>query len=241
MSSSFPEVGEVWRNHISQVDAIVAKVEGSLVTFVSLTGVRFPLQFNSKASEGIWELRDEVPDRHYVVNYQECSHLGCKQKAFIQYERLLTQLPEVVCPLHIPKGVQSSLVIRGLCPIETVSFEGQVCTQCGGDATEVLNALPIEHQEDSFWNCQKCGRWWVHTAFELDLDKFVSSPEPDRLLEDLYPSGYEFCSIEINKDLNDTELKDKFFDIYVKPCLGATLKGPRSLTLYDYVKLDDDF
>jgi len=237
MSSSFPEVGEVWRNHLSQVDAIVAKVEGSLVTFVSLTGVRFPLQFNAKACEGIWELKDVTRSFDKV---QICSRRGCRQPAFIWYGRILSGLPEVVCPSHIPKGVQSSLLIEPY-DVDNSSFEGQFCTQCGEDATEVLNDLPIEHQKDTFWNCQKCGRWWVHTAFELDLDKFASSPEPDRLLEDLYPSGYEFLSIEINKDLNDTGHEDKFFDIYVKPHLGTTLKGPRPLTLYDYVKLNDDF
>jgi hypothetical protein len=232
MPESFPQVGEFWRNNISQTDAIVAKVEGTLVTFVSFTGVRAPIQFNNKAScEGIWELK--IPVSPYVVDYQKCSRLGCKQKAFIQYERLLAKLPEIVCPLHIPKGVHSILVTGGTCPKDALSFEGQICKQCNEDATEVLCELPLGNR-GTLWNCQKCGKWWIHVTFSEK--EYATIAYPTQYLRNLCPSGYEFCSIDA--DLSKVNMR--FYNIYVKP-RGIILKGPQPLTLYDHLRLDEDF
>jgi hypothetical protein len=233
MPESFPQVGEFWRNNISQTDAIVAKVEGTLVTFVSFTGVRAPIQFNNKAScQGIWEFRDSA--RGCVC---KCSRKGCERPAFIQYERPLAKFPEIVCPLHIPKGIKSSFPTMDRCLhpeiFPTASFESQICKQCNEDATEVLCELPLEFR-GTLWNCQKCGKWWIHVIF--NVKEYATIAYPTQYLRNLCPSGYEFYSI----DADPSKVNMLSYNIYVKP-RGIILKGPQPLTLYDYLRLDEDF
>jgi len=224
--ADFPSFGEVWTNTFVGVDGIVSKVEGEVVTFVSLVGVRAPMVFRP----GIWRLKSPAPSIT-----QKCSHMGCGERGFIAYQRPSAKLPEVVCPLHIPRGVQS-VIITERC--EAQYFEGKICS-CNEDGIEVIGEIPVD-QQGTLWNCQVCGRWWV--CIDLDDDEVRDKIS---LLENFALSGYDVLHLTNYRD----QLRCKNCWIFdVKPLTGTQLKGvktsppesPSTLNLFDHLRRGDD-
>lgn len=258
-----PKVGEIWTNTITKADGIVAYVEvdplNTLVTFVSLTGMQSVMDFHRNYVP--WEfkrenIKDTIRDNgetpeswlfspespHYLL----CSSQGCRNPALVYYQRPLKGL-EVACPIHIPKGVQSSLIdstfIEELPYFNIHSFQSQKCKQCSRDATEVIGEVPygMWDNQGTLWNCQKCGTWWVYIKVSDQTFSNLGGREGQILnLLDVVINfdlpEYNFISEDHYRDPN---MAVTHINLYVKPKLSARIKGPQPLTYFDYVRADD--
>src|SRR5262252_5922801 len=108
-SMTLPQIGETWTHRLNQVDGIVAKVakiSGTIVTFVSLTGNRVTMQFDrsgspwssqvtygpSSGAKPDWVFKASAPEW-----FQSCSRERCTGPAFIRYTRPTNDLVELVC------------------------------------------------------------------------------------------------------------------------------------------------
>lgn len=235
-----PCIGDVWENKEVGVEGIVVSLKGTRLTLVSLTGNRATINYNPETLFGavsIWCRKEQAP-----LFTMPCSRLTCDNPAFIQYRRPDSTLVEVVCPSHVPKNIES---FTGILPDETERnhFGGSNCwTQgCGQDTTEVIGELPSG--EGSMWNCQTCGSWWIVRVLTFaEYEDRFGTRSPDRILKpkalvsDL--SGYKLIEIEETTDLQRREMH---YRISIQPKGSKRLNGPRPRTLYDYLKLPDDF
>jgi hypothetical protein len=215
-----PKIGEGWINEFGKEVGYVAFVEGTIVTFVSRTGMRAAVQFDR--AQNPWRRAFAVP-KHTT----QCSRNGCSQRAFLIYDRPYVGSVEVVCPLHVPKGVRSN-VFGGQAAQDV--FEGQSCAKCGSDATEVLGELGLSDKR-TMWNCQRCSTWWLHHIVR-DMDAIRVENYNPRV-----PDGYAYLS---HRSIPDPAALESRYTIYVKPSSHHSLKGPRAVTLFDHV-LHDDF
>jgi hypothetical protein len=214
-----PEIGEAWTNEYANVTGFVVKVEGTLVTFVSLTGVRASCQFDRRQNP--WK-RAAVKPRVFT----QCSRNGCSEKAFFIYERPYKGV-EVVCPLHIPKGVRSGVLQQD---VAQDLFEGRHCKKCGEDATEVLGQLEPSDKR-TMWNCQQCSTWWIHQNIR-HIDRVADAkPLPSMAL----PEGYRY---ESHTSAPDPFTFEHHHEVYVKMRPGHTIHPARPRTIYDYVMED---
>jgi predicted RNA-binding Zn-ribbon protein involved in translation (DUF1610 family) len=230
-----PCFGETWVHPKGNVHGIVAKTDATMTTFVSLTGVRVPLHTTNV--HHVWNFVNDLPTYHIG-----CSRKGCERPAFIQYERPLQKDVEVVCPLHVPRGIRSK--IKEDQPnsiVLTATFEGQKCYKCGEDATEIMGELPIE-DKSSMWQCQTCGQWWIYREFtDRELQDKLFSPSVSvirKVAEEIKLPGF----ITLQTDAWQDHLRRSLiYVVFVKPKALTQLKGLQPLTIYDYVKLDDQF
>ena len=242
MPNQLPAFGETWTNTAANVDGIVALVTNTVVTFVSLTGMWAPTEFNRKTVP--WVFKHQIPSYHQTCCYIKAnlpeSTVGpsqrCHWPAFIAYQRNpIVSNREVVCPRHIPRGVRSQ-VIQSLTPGQP--FQGQLCSKCLGsgpmvDAIEVMGE--VHHSSGvRMWTCPFCGDWWVHLVLTSENLEKSSKAKITEALSDRYRIGE---STEIYNPVTLTcELK-----IFLKPLPNTKLKGHAPLTLYYHLRGDDEF
>jgi hypothetical protein len=234
MPADKPEIGEIWFNGALGRRALIAKVTDDLVFFASLTGTR--VSMSRRSAELAWKLERAVPE-----NIQACSSQGCSLPAFICYERPLKE-QEVVCPFHIPRGVQSRLLDQ----TETFKrdfFESERCDRCGEDGTEVFGELPpADFKHTTMWNCQFCNTWWVRGKIsEYDTKSMTRLAWGSDVLNDTILKYHALPGYQNTKVYSWFDPANRFlhFNIHLKPGRNHQLKGPQALTLYDFVKMDD--
>jgi hypothetical protein len=216
-----PQVGETWVETLGGSVGIVTQVNGTLVTFTSLTGVRAAIEFNR--SYVSWELRAPRPERT-----QACSWKGCANPAFLQYTRPLQDNSEVVCPTHVPMGVHSTVLEE---PVASAwIFRGELCQGCQIDAVEILgetsNALPTT----TMWTCSRCGSWWVRSIHPAEDFEAGHLYQPG--WSPLVPDGYtaRACTQQ-----HDPLSRNVTLRISVRRQVGTRPKGAKPLNLFDHL------
>jgi hypothetical protein len=239
-----PQVGEIWASNTRLVSnnstgtSIIAKVGEETVHLVSLTGVRVPLAVKSFLLS--WEIQ-----RTQIPSVQSCCCNDCLNPAFIAFERpsLFEEFIGVVCPLHVPRGVVSWIVNTTQSQFQFLAgriqtFNARRCKKCNEDATEVLGQLP-KNFNGSMWTCQTCGIWWVYTSIPRTqlVDNYHNPVQS--IVDSLSLPGYKKLSVDVELSQQDNNFH---CDIFVTP-KDPMLFTPTSFipTLYDYVKLNDDF
>ena len=221
-----PKVGETWTDTHSGVEGIVAWVDGTTVTFVSLTGVRAAVGFNRQYTT--WQFKRAAPEC-----WQECSRRFCSDHAFLRYERPRQAEPEVVCPNHAPRGVQSQVLTQ---KVAAASFLGKLCwnpASCSGvEANEVLNeVLP---SNTTFWLCPRCGTYCVHASRDRRL---IVGQDLNAVAQQAVPEGYRLKS---QTHQIDSLREAVAFQITVVPGAFTAITGPKPLTLFDHLLMADD-
>lgn len=227
MTLPLPSIGETWTNRLVQVDGIVAKVAGTSVTFVSLTGNRAGIQFDRKGAASNtppdWVLKSPAPSW-----FQSCSRERCTGAAFIRYTRPPKDVIELVCPAHVPKGVKSEVAERPF--LVTGFFHGSACRACGQDGIEVFGEVSWSRQTlDSLWCCSVCSEWWLLTSWEGFSEDFTNQHAAMRC-----PAGFMFQSV-VGKE-ETPMLAGLTYRVRVRIQLGHVLMGVRPPTIYDHLK-----
>ena len=222
---ALPEVGELWTETVTGVEGLVLKVDGTVVTFVSLTGVRAPVSFDRRYIT--WQKK--FPACTYT---RTCSRLGCMNSGIAWYERPFQGF-EIACLNHIPRNVKSSLLTEPIPgSVEDVRGPGY-CPVCQQDnAIEVIGEIRLRNT--SLWTCGGCNLWWVTATRTLEE---VQSSNTQNVALRAVPAGYTFQSMEVHQDpLRQTIT----LTILVLPKPHQRLTGPRPMTLYDYLLMGDD-
>lgn len=225
---TLPKVGELWRDTISGAEGLVLKVTGTIVTFVSLTGVRAPVQFDRTYNP--WSrLGEQLPNTYT----QTCSRALCPNTGIAWYERPFQSF-EVACLHHIPRNVKSSLLTEPIPGAVAEGVQGPApCPTCKlDDAIEVIGEIRL--RDTSLWMCGSCSLWWI-TATRTHQEIRASNMQ-DLALRTV-PVGYTFQSMTTTQDLlNQTSS----FTITVQPKPHQRLTGPRPMTVFDYLLMGDD-
>lgn len=243
---TLPQIGETWTNRLNQVDGIVAKVAGTYVTFVSLTGTRVSIQFDRAAPDlgkgSPWSFRTHCapaggvkPD--WVLKspapawFQSCSRERCSGAAFIRYTRPATETVELVCPAHVPRGIRSEVPARPF--LVTGFFHGSACRACLQDGIEVFGELAWSRQRrDSLWCCSVCSEWWLLIGWDGFSEDFTPLRAASRC-----PAGFIFQSIAGKEDT--PMLPGLTYRVRVRIQVGHVLAGVRPPTIFDLVKERD--
>lgn len=217
---TLPKIGEHWAGIYAEATGFVARIDGTVVTFVSLTGMRAPIQFDRRDIP--WKFLKAAP-----TVTRQCSRSGCEEQAFIQYERPYKSLHEVVCPLHVPKGVVSTLLrVEDLTQLVAM-VPSTVCRSCKREATEVLNVIEAG-DPGTLWNCQDCRGWWMHHEYEASE---AQGSKPKLFI----PAGFEVMSRDFSLD----GIKNTVTETITLKCDSRTkLTGPKPLNLYARLRLD---
>jgi hypothetical protein len=219
-----PEPGELWTNTLAGVDGIVVGHSGTVVTLVSLTGVRAPVEFNR--SYNPWQKKLARPD-----NTQRCSRSACSNPAVVWYRRPMQTLPEAACPRHIPRGVVSEHLKSGQ-TVECSSAPAQTCPQCPAEAVEVLGEIENHVRDTTLWMCPPCGLWWVRTT-RCDEE---NTNTYDTLK--VVPPSYSFKSVL--DSAHDPMAYRTTLRIRVLPKPSTVITGPKPMTLFDHLLREDD-
>jgi hypothetical protein len=227
---TLPQIGETWTHRLVHADGIVARVVGTIVTFVSLTGNRASIQFNRQgAAENTppdWVLKSPAPSW-----FQSCSRERCPGSAFIRYVRPPKDVVELVCPAHVPKGIKSEASDKPF--LVTGFFHGSTCLACGQDGIEVFGELPWSRQQsDSLWCCSVCSEWWLLTNWGGFSTDFTNQQAAMRC-----PAGFMFQSVVGREET--TLLPGWTYRVRVRIQLGHVLMGVRPPTIYDHLKERD--
>lgn len=218
-----PQLGETWTNPMG--NGIVSEVRGERVTFISLSGARHPVQWRP-ALEDLWKKIEEA-----VKTDRLCSKQGCTQDAMLSYKRpKLTEVFEIVCPFHAPRGAQLSRDLEG----EATRFKGSVCESCKTDAVEVFGELDRSQQGSMcMWNCRYCGKWWLtvdvyHPDTLTELTARLSTPDNYRVESIVEPADH------------DPALMLKTYMIKLRHVGFEQIKGVQPKTRFDFILSDDD-
>lgn len=217
-----PEIGEEWRNEYGNETGFVAFVDGTVVTFVSRTGMRAAVQFDRRQNP--WSRVYGTPEKT-----SWCSRNGCSRQAFFLYPRPYKNGLEVVCPSHVPKGVRSE-IFETLVAFQN-SFDGAICKVCGKDATEVLGEIPRHlTSTTTMWNCQHCAAWWLHQIVD---DKHLHA---EGGYKPFLPDGYRYLS---HNSWSDPSAARNYYDVYLRPLSSHKIQGPKAPTFFDHILSDD--
>lgn len=227
-----PDPGELWTNTIAGVDGIVVGHHGTVVTFASLTGVRAPVEFNR--SYNPWEKRQPAPS-----GTPWCSRKGCRESGVVLYRRPLQAPPEIACPRHIPRGVQSTFLSPGQAQSSTQPLWGtapnQVCPTCHMEAVEVLGEVPNHVRDTTLWMCPPCGLWW---AVATRTDLVIHQKNNVNVALEAVPPGYIFKGITSTEA--DPQRRMTTLQIQVVPKPTTVITGPKPMTLFDHLIREDE-
>lgn len=226
-STPLPRIGETWTSTLAKVDGIAAKVSGTIVTFVSVSGNRAAIQLERLGAAARtppdWVLKSSAP-----MWFQSCSRERCTGAAFIRYSRPGADAFEVVCPPHIPKGVQFEILERPF--LATGFFHGSTCHACKHEGIEVFGELSWSRQRhDSLWSCSACAEWWMLTSWEGFSEDFTNQRAALRC-----PAGFIFKSIIGKEDV--PLMPGLTYRVQVRIQMGHVLQGVKPPTIYDHVK-----
>lgn len=222
-----PKPGELWTNTLAGVDGIVVGHSGTVVTLASLTGVRAAVEFNR--SYNPWQKKQGPPD-----NTQRCSRTACESSAVVWYRRPMQALPEVACPRHIPRGVESERLASGQ-TLECSAASCQACPQCSAEGVEVLGEVENHVRDTTLWMCTPCGMWWVQAARP---DREIHASDKVTVALQAVPPGYSFKSVlaAVYDPLScRTTLR---IHVIAKP--STVITGPKPMTLFDHLLREDD-
>jgi hypothetical protein len=240
-----PRIGEIWTNQsvgayqargtlysqreVSSVEGIAVKVVGTLVTFVSFTGVRIVLQSARQYTTWEWVPKHPTPSIHVP-----CSRWNCTEQAVVHYTRPRSPQIEVACPRHVPRNIQSqALVLSPTLLTEPGFVAGSVCALCESqfDVIEVIGETTQKHT--TVWFCHACNNWWVQaTRSQRDITQHGHLTLGLRAV----PQGYSFKGssgvLQLAESTSERE-RTVTFRIPVVPTQAP--QGPKAMTLYDYL------
>ena len=218
-----PKPGELWTNTLAGVDGLVVGHSGTVVTLASLTGVRAPVEFDR--SYNPWQKKQDPPE-----STQLCSRIGCQSPAVVWYRRPMQTLPEVACPQHIPRGVQSERLASGEILECSSAPSCHNCPQCAVGGVEVLGEVENHVRDTTLWLCHSCGWWWVQTV-RCDEDLVYDTLKA-------VPPGYSFKAVLAS--VHDPLTYRTTLQIHVLPKPTTVITGPKPMTLFDHLLREDD-